>query len=138
MPFLTHTFSINTSKREAMIDITKEITKILETEKKHRLNNGICNIFIPHTTAGVTINENADEDVKTDFISILTDLIPHKRSYLHMEGNSDAHVKASLMGSHQQIHILNGQLQLGKWQGIIFCEFDGPRTRNVQVSIWKE
>ncbi|WP_371804686.1 secondary thiamine-phosphate synthase enzyme YjbQ [Candidatus Lokiarchaeum ossiferum] len=138
MPFSNYNFSIITTKHEMMVDITNEIEKIIAKENEQISLNGICHISIPHTTAGVTINENADKDVKSDFMSILTDLIPQKQTFLHVEGNSDAHVKASLMGFHQQIIILNGKLQLGLWQGVMFCEFDGPRTRNIQVSIWTE
>ncbi len=100
------------------------------------VQNGICHVFVPHTTAGVTINENADPDVIHDMTAILERIAPWNGGYAHAEGNSAAHVKASLMGFSQSIPIQNGRLVLGTWQSIYFCEFDGPRTRRVRVDAW--
>lgn len=127
-----HQFNVKTSAREQIIDITGDIQQIV---KKSRVTDGYCQIFIPHTTAGITINENADSNVKIDFLHILKQLIPQTSEYLHSEGNSDAHVKASLVGFSQNILINNGELLLGTWQGLWFCEFDGPRIRKVLVRL---
>ena len=123
---------VKTSKREILIDITDRIAQILQESE---VQNGVCRVFVPHTTAGITINENADRNVKIDFINILKKLIPKSREYLHVEGNSDSHVKASLVGFSQTILIQNKKFLLGVWQGIMFCEFDGPRTRKVIVAL---
>ncbi|MHA1263890.1 MAG: secondary thiamine-phosphate synthase enzyme YjbQ [Candidatus Helarchaeota archaeon] len=125
---------IKTTKREEIIDITKKIEDII---KDSDVKNGICRVFVPHTTAGITINENADNNVKVDVLDILKQLIPQSGAYRHIEGNSDSHLKASLMGPSQTILIRNGQLLLGTWQGLWFCEFDGPRARSVIVSVEK-
>ncbi len=123
-------FQISTSKHDQLIDITDKVQDIINQAK---IKNGICLIFIPHTTAGVTINENADPTVKGDILGKLRDLIPWQDNYDHLEGNSAAHLKASLFGNSEQIIIKEGKLLLGTWQGIYFAEFDGPRTRRVQV-----
>jgi len=122
---------INTPAREAMIDITREVK---EEVKKSGIKEGICVVFVPHTTAGITINENADPTVKEDILSALDKIIPHI-SFKHLEGNSDAHIKASLVGSSVTVLIENNEPVLGTWQGIYFCEFDGPRKRKVYVKI---
>ena len=127
-----HQINVITSKREEIIDISDQIQQIL---KKSSVIEGYCHIFIPHTTAGITINENADRNVKTDFLHILGKLIPRSDAYLHSEGNSDSHVKASLVGFSQTIIIHKGQMLLGTWQGLWFCEFDGPRTRKVIITL---
>lgn len=126
--------SINTTARTQMVDITSEIKKAVS---ESGVKDGLCFVFIPHTTAGVTINENADEDVKIDIINTLNKLIPQRGDYRHAEGNSDAHLKASLIGSSVMLAIEKGELVLGTWQGIIFCEFDGPRQRKVFVKCVK-
>lgn len=126
-----NTLPIRTSARCQLIDITELIR---ETVRKERIMDGICQIFVPHTTAAVTINENADPDVSRDIISILDRLIPHDGPYLHREGNSAAHLKASLIGSSVTVMIENGYLVLGTWQGIYFCEFDGPRYRKIYIN----
>ena len=113
-----------------MVDITGNIASIVGEEG---IRSGICHVFVPHTTAGVTINENADPDVPRDILTTLSRLVPANGSYRHAEGNSDAHVKASLMGSSVTVIVENGELVLGMWQSIFFCEFDGPRTRKVYV-----
>ena len=126
------TVTIDTRQRNEMIDITS----IVETSlKESSIKDGICYVFVPHTTAGITINENADEDVKTDMLNVLSKLIPYKGDYRHMEGNSDAHVKASLMGSTATVIVEDGKLVLGIWQSIFFCEFDGPRKRKIMIKI---
>lgn len=127
-----HQFTLKTTKREEIIDITDKVEEYIKASK---VRNGLCRIFLPSTTAGITINENADRDVKRDFLTILKKIIPQSRDYLHMEGNSDAHVKSSFVGCFQTVFIQNGRLLLGTWQGLWYCEFDGPRSRPVIVSI---
>ncbi|AEF16467.1 MULTISPECIES: secondary thiamine-phosphate synthase enzyme YjbQ [Thermoanaerobacterium] len=122
---------IDTPSREAIIDITDEVRKIV---KVSGIKDGICFIHVPHTTAGVTINENADPDVKEDILRGLNEIIPQIR-FKHIEGNSDAHIKSVLVGTSINLMIENGDIQLGTWQGLYFCEFDGPRHRKVYVKI---
>lgn len=124
--------SIRTNARTEMIDITSVVQEILD---KIQYTDGLCLVYVPHTTCGVTINENADRDVKTDIINTLNKIIPHEDNYKHLEGNSDAHIKASLIGSSVICPIENGKLVLGTWQGIFFTEFDGPRNRNIFVKV---
>ena len=126
------TFSVRTPQREVLIDITGEVSRLVGDSG---IASGLCTVFIPHTTAGVTINENADPSVKTDITAFLRRLIPQNAGFDHREGNSDAHIKASMMGFSQTILIENGRLVLGTWQGICFAEFDGPRQRKVHVKI---
>jgi secondary thiamine-phosphate synthase enzyme len=126
------TFQMRTSKQTEFIDITRFVQ---EAVKKTGVEEGICFIFIPHTTAGVTINENADPSVSQDIVMELNKMIPLQDRYQHLEGNSPAHIKASLVGSSQTVFIESGKLALGTWQGIFFCEFDGPRNRNVYVKV---
>ncbi|SNX54509.1 secondary thiamine-phosphate synthase enzyme YjbQ [Thermoanaerobacterium sp. RBIITD] len=121
---------INTPYREAMINITD---KIYDEIKKSGIVDGLCTIFVPHTTAGITINENADPDVKDDIVKGLREMIPNIH-FKHMEGNSDAHIKASVIGSSVNLIIDNGRPVLGTWQGIYFCEFDGPRRRKIYIN----
>jgi secondary thiamine-phosphate synthase enzyme len=123
--------TIPSSSRTQFIDITAEVRKAVE---KTGIKDGACMIYVPHTTAGVTINESADPSVASDILSVLDRLVPQQGEYRHAEGNSPAHVKASLMGSSQLVAIEDNRLVLGTWQGIFFCEFDGPRTRNVYLS----
>lgn len=123
---------INTTKRTEFIDITSEIEKIVKDAK---IKDGLCVIFCPHTTAALTINENADPSVQKDIIEHLEKLVPPHKNYSHSEGNSDAHIKSSLLGSSLNVIIENGALALGTWQGIYFCEFDGPRQRQIYVQI---
>jgi len=125
-------FNIHSRSQIDFIDITLEILKSVE---ESNTINGFCYIFIPHTTASVTINENADPDVVFDIKKALEKIVPFEENYKHLEGNSAAHIKASLMGSSEIIFIESGKLVLGTWQGIYFCEFDGPRTRNVLIKI---
>jgi secondary thiamine-phosphate synthase enzyme len=123
---------IRTRKREEIIDLTREIVRIVDASNR---KEGLCTVFVPHTTAGVTINENADADVKADILMTLRRAVPDSLPYVHSEGNSPAHVKASLVGSSVSVIIEEGRLALGTWQGICLCEFDGPRTRKVWVKI---
>ena len=115
-----------------MIDITSSVQKVITDSG---IFDGVCTVYIPHTTAGVTINEGADPTVCRDIISKLNDMVPINRGYLHMEGNSDSHIKASLIGNSVSVIVENGQLVLGTWQKIFFCDFDGPRSRKVLVKI---
>lgn len=124
--------SIRTSAGTAMIDITSKVQQVVE---RSGVKSGICTVFVPHTTAGITINENADPDVVSDILTEINKIVPFEDGYSHGEGNSAAHIKASLFGSSQQIIIENSRLLLGTWQGIYFCEFDGPRNREVYVKI---
>jgi len=125
--------TVQTNQRNEMIDIT---TKVAAAVAKSGVDVGTAIVFCPHTTAGITINENADPDVTHDILLTLEELIPHHRKgYRHGEGNSDAHVKSSLVGSSQTVLIRNGQLELGIWQAVYFCEFDGPRSRKVHLRI---
>jgi len=130
-------FTVNTLERELLVDITQEVRQIVS---KGSVHEGVCRVFVPHTTAAVTVNENADPDVKTDLIAILREIVPQsgKIQLKHSEGNSDAHLKSSIVGSCQEILIHDKTLLLGTWQGIYFCEFDGPRTRQVYVQLHGE
>ena len=123
---------VKTSKHTQMRDITREIQAAV-TESG--VTEGICMVFVPHTTAAVTINENADPDVVRDFTMEINKIVPWEDGYHHMEGNSAAHLKSSMIGFSEQIIIENGKLVLGVWQGIYFCEYDGPRRRKVYVKI---
>ncbi len=123
---------ISTSSKEAFIDIT---TKVEEEIRRERIEAGVCLIYVPHTTAAVTINENADPTVRQDLIMVLRKAVPDSLPYAHAEGNSPAHVKASLVGSSVAVIIEAGRLALGTWQGIFFCEFDGPRRRQAYLKI---
>jgi secondary thiamine-phosphate synthase enzyme len=124
------TLSVRTQARNELVDITAEVQRVVSAAK---LADGVCTVFVPHTTAAVTINENADPSVKRDVLQTLSRMVPEDGDYDHGEVNSDAHVKATLVGPSVQIIIAGHQLQLGRWQGIYFCEFDGPRSRHVFV-----
>lgn len=126
------TLSVRTKARNDFIDITREVSGVVA---KSGVSSGACMVYVPHTTAGVTINENADPAVREDIIGTLDRLVPWTGPYLHSEGNSPAHVKASLVGFTALIPVEGGKLVLGTWQGIYFCEFDGPRSRRVHVQI---
>ena len=131
---MIQTFQVRTSAQTEFIDITRPVQEAI---KKAGVEDGICFIFIPHTTAAVTINENADPSVVQDIIMELNKIVPSKDQYHHLEGNSPAHIKASLLGCSQTVFIESGKLALGTWQGIFFCEFDGPRNRKVYVEVVK-
>ncbi len=124
--------TINTNTRAQILDMTAQVQKIVS---ESGIAEGLCCVFIPHTTAGVTINENADPSVKQDIVMELNKVIPFDDNYSHLEGNSAAHIKASIIGSSVNIPLKNNNLLLGTWQGICFCEFDGPRTRKFYVKI---
>lgn len=127
-----YSIKIKTPSRASMIDIT---SKVQDMVTQSGVKSGVCVVFVPHTTAGITINENADPDVVSDILKEVNKIVPFEDGYDHMEGNSAAHIKASFFGFSQQIIIENGKLMLGTWQGIYFCEFDGPRNREVYVKV---
>lgn len=132
---MIYTMNISTPKRDAMLDITYKIQGYVY---ESQILDGSCIIYVPHTTAGLTINENADPDVQRDMLYALDKVYPWKSDYKHFEGNSAAHMKASTLGFSQTVLIDGGKLILGRWQGIYFCEFDGPRQRQVIVKIMGE
>ena len=133
MKVIQEDFRISTKSRNQMIDITSQVGSIVG---KSGVTNGDVIVYCPHTTAAITINENADPSVPHDLLLTLEQLIPQRRSgYRHSEGNSDSHCKSSLIGCSEQILLKGGSLQLGTWQGIFFCEFDGPRSRKVIVQV---
>lgn len=124
--------NIQTSSHESMVDITRRVEEAVAESK---VQSGLCLIYVPHTTAGVTINENADPSVRRDLLMTLARAVPETLPYAHSEGNAAAHVKASLVGSSATVIIEDGRLSLGTWQGVFLCEFDGPRGRRVLVKI---
>lgn len=129
---MIETLSVQTRSRIEMIDMTLRIQKVVD---QSGIQEGLCVVFVPHTTAALTINENADADVQRDIIQHLSSLIPHKSSYRHAEGNSDSHIKVSLSGSSETILITQGRLLLGTWQSVFLCEFDGARNRKCCVKV---
>ena len=131
MPVFHAEMEVATGGRTDLLDITNRVAKLLA---KCAIADGVVQVFVPHTTAGITINENADPDVKRDISATLERLIPWRYDYTHIEGNSAAHIKASLMGSSVSVPLKGRQLVLGTWQGIVLCEFDGPRRRRVIVT----
>ncbi|HPN31870.1 MAG TPA: secondary thiamine-phosphate synthase enzyme YjbQ [bacterium] len=131
---MLYEINVKTNSSVELIDITR---KINETISKSGIDSGICLVFTPHTTAAITINENADSDVQSDIIKEINKIIPFNDNYRHSEGNSAAHLKSSLFGASENIIVESGRLLLGTWQGIYFCEFDGPRSRKVFVKILK-
>ncbi len=126
------TIHVSSKSRTEFVDITDDVRDAVE---KSGVKDGVCNIFVPHTTAGVTINEGADPSVKRDIVTTLNKLVPFEGDYKHSEGNSAAHIKATMVGASLICLIDNGKLVLGTWQSIYFCEFDGPRSRKVYVKI---
>jgi secondary thiamine-phosphate synthase enzyme len=127
---MIETFQVKTSGRTEMIDITSAVQEALQ---RTGVQDGICIIYVPHTTAALTINENADPNVSKDILMMLNKIVPFQERYQHLEGNSPAHIKASLLGFSQAVFVESGRLVLGTWQGIFLCEFDGPRNRKVHV-----
>jgi secondary thiamine-phosphate synthase enzyme len=127
--------SLSTSSRSHWVDITGQIDSLVSHSG---IKNGICTVFSVHTTAGITINENADPDVGKDFFKKLNLMVPVEPFFQHSEGNSDSHIKASLMGFSVQVPVKNSSLVLGTWQSVYFCEFDGPRNRRVNITILGE
>jgi secondary thiamine-phosphate synthase enzyme len=126
------TLTVKTTARIQMIDITDPLQALV---REQGIQDGLCFVFVPHTTAAVTINENADPDVVRDIVAATGRLVPADGSYRHREGNADAHVKASLFGASETVIVEGGRLLLGTWQSVFFCEFDGPRTRKVLVKL---
>ncbi len=129
---MTRTLTIKTGSKTELIDITHDIEEVIQSEG---VDDGVCVVFVPHTTAAVTINEHADPSVKTDIVMVLNKIVPWKEAYRHLEGNSPAHIKASIIGPSEIMVVEGGRLKLGTWQGVFFCEFDGPRTRRVHVRL---
>ncbi len=127
--------SVKTHERTELVDITSEIQDLV---RKSGVQQGLCMLYVPHTTAAVTINESADPTVKSDMLKVLNQVIPWDANYRHLEGNSAAHIKTTLVGSSELIAIENQRLVLGTWQGIFFCEFDGPRSRKLHVRMVEE
>ena len=126
--------NVTSRSRDELIDITEKIQQVVSSVGI--IENGYCMLFVPHTTAGITINESADPSVKSDILMTLDALVPREAGYRHLEGNSAAHVKSTLVGSSQLVAIEQNRLVLGTWQGIFFCEFDGPRNRKVHVHLF--
>ena len=124
-------FQLSTPE-EGIVDITSEVTEAIA---ESGVNEGLCMVYCPHTTAAITINENSDPDVRTDFISGLDQTFPDLATFLHAEGNSDAHLKSSVVGASELIIVTGGKPLLGTWQGVYFCEFDGPRNRKFYVKV---
>jgi len=123
---------ISTNKRVEFVDITP---KVLSVVAQSGIKEGLCVVYVPHTTCGLTINEHADPSVVEDIIAHISKLVPSNEKYRHLEGNSDAHIKASLFGSSVSVIVSEGRLLLGTWQGVFLCEFDGPRRRSVYVKV---
>lgn len=122
--------SVKTDARTELVDITSQVA---EAARRLDVQNGTLLIYVPHTTAAITINENADPTVKSDILMVLNQVIPWQADYRHGEGNSPAHIKSTLVGASELVAVENGKLVLGTWQGVFFCEFDGPRTRKVHI-----
>jgi len=130
---VTTELSIKTSKTTEMIDVTAQVR---EQVTRSQVKNGLVVVYVPHTTAGITINEGADPSVKADILATINEIVPWDKVYGHAEGNSPAHIKSSLIGPSVTIILEDGRLRLGQWQSIFFCEFDGPRQRRVLVKVW--
>lgn len=130
-----YTIEVATASRSHMVDVT---SRVREAVRKAGVKDGICLVYVPHTTAGVTINEAADPAVAADILEHLEKLVPRRGGYRHREGNADAHIKASLMGFSAAVPVVGGDLELGTWQGIFLCEFDGPRRRKVKVRVVRD
>ena len=123
---------VRSTRRADAIEITDRVQQVV---RESGIETGLCQVYVPHTTAGVFINENADPDALTDILATLEALVPWENGYRHAEGNAAAHIKASLVGTSQSVPVRNGRLALGRWQGIFFADFDGPRDRHVQVTV---
>jgi len=129
---MIHRLEIATSSRAQMVDVTKEVQQAVS---ESGVQEGFCHIYVPHTTAGIAINENADPSVAQDISAVLEKVAPRGGSYRHLEGNADSHVKASIVGSSETVLVEGGRLVLGTWQGLFLCEFDGPRRRRLLVKV---
>ena len=124
--------TVKTHSRTELVDITADVQAAV---REGGIRDGLCMIFVPHTTAAVTINENADPTVKDDILKVINKIIPWDDGYRHLEGNSAAHIKSTLVGASELVAVTGGKLQLGTWQGIFFCEFDGPRRRKTHIRL---
>ena len=129
---MKRTLTVKSSSKTEFIDITRDIEEALRSEG---VGDGVCMLFVPHTTAAITINESADPSVKSDILMVLNKIVPWKEAYRHLEGNSPAHIKSSIIGPSEIIAVEGGRLKLGTWQGVFFCEFDGPRSRKVHIRL---
>ena len=129
---MTRTLAIRTSRRTELKNVTDEVARAV---RESGCNSGVCHLYVPHTTAGVLINEGDDPAVARDIEAALDRLVPHNGDYAHAEGNSDSHIKTALVGSSETVFIENGRLALGRWQSIFFAEFDGPRSRELHLKI---
>jgi secondary thiamine-phosphate synthase enzyme len=127
-----HTLSVKTDRRTQLVDVTAQVQKAVSASN---VGDGVCYLYVPHTTAAITINECADPDVARDVEGAMDRLIPIAGPYRHSEGNSDSHVKSILVGASQTVLVHGGKLALGRWQGVFFCEFDGPRDRKLHVKV---
>ena len=123
--------TVSTSARTEFVDVTQKVRKAVDDAG---MSTGLCILYVPHTTAAVTINESADPSVRADILKVMNDIVPWDANYRHLEGNSAAHIKTTLVGSSELVMVEKGRLVLGTWQGIFFCEFDGPRTRKLHVN----
>ena len=132
---LTCALRVKTSRRTELVDITREVEKLVA---ESGVLSGLCHLYVPHTTAGITINENDDPDVPREIEAALDRMVPKEGPYKHWEGNADSHIKSAIVGSSQSIPIEGGKLALGRWQALFFCEFDGPRDRQVNVKILRD
>ncbi|HBB67209.1 MAG: hypothetical protein A2X28_03930 [Elusimicrobia bacterium GWA2_56_46] len=131
---MVHKFKVRTSGKSEMADISREIAGIV---RENGLESGVCHVFVPHTTCGLAINENADPDVRRDIMARLNESVPEDFPYRHSEGNSPAHIKSVLVGASLTVFVEDGALQLGTWQGLYLCEYDGPRSREIWVKLVK-
>ena len=129
---MKRTLTVRTGSKTEFIDITGDVEEAIRSEG---VVDGVCMLFVPHTTAAITINENADHSVKLDILMVLNKIVPWNEAYRHLEGNSPAHIKSSIIGSSEIIAVEGGRLKLGTWQGVFFCEFDGPRSRKVHIQL---
>jgi len=129
------TLRVKTGRRTQLVDVTAAVEQVV---KEAGVGSGVCYVYVPHTTAGVTINEHADPDVASDLEGIFDRLVPHAGPYRHSEGNTDSHAKAVMVGASQVVLVEDGRLLLGRWQGIFLCEFDGPRERKIFVKVQGE
>src|SRR5678816_2769831 len=131
-PNVTGELSLKTERRTQLLDVPAGVAKMVHDSGVH---HGVCHLYVPHTTAGIIVNEGADPDVARDLEMALDRLVPREGGYRHAEGNSDSHVKSALTGSSATVFVCNGRLELGRWQGIFFCEFDGPRQRTLRIKV---
>jgi len=125
--------TVKTRTKTEFVDITSEVNRLLASTGS--VVDGLCFLYVPHTTAAVTINESADPSVRKDILKVLNNIVPWEAGYRHLEGNSPAHIKSTLVGASEWVAVENNRLVLGTWQGLFFCEFDGPRTRKVHVRV---